>query len=248
MYIWMRLIYLSLLLLIFGGITYATGEADTIIKTAMEKQKTETSKSRLSMMIYPDADNTKNYRHFQILSYAKGEEASYIEFLDPKSIKGLRILSRGEDQWIFFPSTGRVRKIGGKSKDESVQGVGGDFSYEDLGGGRWDEKYNFIIIKSDTDKWVLEGTPKVEAVYAKVVITLGKEDHLIRKIEYFNKEKEFFKEMTMDDFRKMGGREVATRMTMVNLKEKSKTVILVHEAEYDLPIDEKYFNATRFFK
>jgi len=39
-----------------------------------------------------------------------------------------------------------------------------------------------------------------------------------------------------------------TRMTMTNLIKQSKTVVIIHEAEYDVPIDEKYFNPMRFYK
>jgi hypothetical protein len=37
-------------------------------------------------------------------------------------------------------------------------------------------------------------------------------------------------------------------MTMVNLKKKSRTVVLLKAAEYDIQIDEKYFNPSRFDK
>jgi hypothetical protein len=73
-----------------------------------------------------------------------------MEFVEPRSIKGLKILSIGDDTWLFFPSTGRVQKIAGTSKEDSVQGVGGDFSYEDMGGGTFDENYNFTLVSSDS--------------------------------------------------------------------------------------------------
>jgi hypothetical protein len=37
-------------------------------------------------------------------------------------------------------------------------------------------------------------------------------------------------------------------MTMVNLKKKSKTLVVVKAAEFDLTIDDKYFNPSRFDK
>ena len=61
---------------------------------------------------------------------------------------------------VYFPSTGRVRKIASKSKDQSIQGVGGDFSYEDLSAGKWEKKYDFRIASTTDKQWVLAGTPK----------------------------------------------------------------------------------------
>jgi hypothetical protein len=37
-------------------------------------------------------------------------------------------------------------------------------------------------------------------------------------------------------------------MTMINHEKQSKTLIIVHAAEFDVPIDEKYFNPARFYK
>ena len=52
----------------------------------------------------------------------------------------------------------------------------------------------------------------------------------------------------MSEFKPMGGREVPTRMVMTNHDKNSSTVIITHAMQHDVPIDEKYFNPTRFYK
>jgi hypothetical protein len=52
----------------------------------------------------------------------------------------------------------------------------------------------------------------------------------------------------MEEFKTISGRLMPTRMTMLNLIKQSKTVVIMHEAEYDIPIDGKYFNPMRFYK
>jgi hypothetical protein len=37
-------------------------------------------------------------------------------------------------------------------------------------------------------------------------------------------------------------------MTMTNLRKESKTVVVILAAEYDIPVDDKYFNPSRFNK
>jgi len=201
------------------------------------------------MTTYPDMADEGNKREFTVRGWSRGDDESYMEFVEPKSIKGLRILGKGDDNWVFFPSTGRTRKIAGKSKKDSVQGVGGDFSYEDVGGGSFESKYDFRIIKSDASSWTLEGTAKKkDGVYSKVVVTADKARALPTKIEFYTEEEGHCKDLTMSDFKVMGGRDTAARMTMVNLKKKSKTVVVMKAAEYDIPVDEKYFNPSRFDK
>jgi hypothetical protein len=228
---------------------FAQESALEIIREVERRQSTETSKAELSMLVYPDAGDSGNVREFKVISYGRGEEDSYMQFIEPRSIKGLSILSRGGDQWVYFSSTGRVRKIAGKSKKQSVRGVGGDFSYEDLSAGNWEEKYEFRISRADSKQWVLEGIPRdKDSVYSRILISIDRQRYMATKIEYYTEEEGHYKDLEMSEFKEMGGREVPTRMVMTNHDKNSKTVIITHAMQHDVPIDDKYFNPTRFYK
>jgi hypothetical protein len=228
---------------------FAQESALEIIREVERRQSTETSKAELSMLVYPDAGDCGNVREFKVISYGRGEEDSYMQFIEPRSIKGLSILSRGGDQWVYFSSTGRVRKIAGKSKKQSVRGVGGDFSYEDLSAGNWEEKYEFRISRADSKQWVLEGIPRdKDSVYSRILISIDRQRYMATKIEYYTEEEGHYKDLEMSEFKEMGGREVPTRMVMTNHDKNSKTVIITHAMQHDVPIDDKYFNPTRFYK
>ncbi len=224
--------------------------ADSIIKNVEAKQNFTTSKSQMSMIVYPDKDDEKTGRKMEMLSYQKGDEYSYMAVLNPKSIKGLCILSRNQDQWIYFPSTGRVRKIASKSKSESMGGIGGDFSNEDMEAGKWQEKYSFAIAAEQNDSWVIQALPLPEkqSSYVKLVITVRKKDYQILRIDYYKQKEGLCKNLTMDEISRISGRDVPTKMTMTNHVKNSKTVVLMTKTEYDLPIDEKYFNPGQFYK
>lgn len=228
---------------------FAEEDALSIIRTMDEKQASDTGKSTMSMIIYPDAADESTSREMKVLSYSRGEDDSFMEFIEPRTIKGLRILSKGDDRWVFFPSTGRKRKIAGSAKKKSVKGVGGDFSYEDMGGGTFEEKYEPKLLESADTFWVIEGLAKKEdSVYSKVIMTVDKQTYLPSKIEFYTEEEGHYKDLIMEDVQMISGREVATRMTMINLEKESKTVIILHSAEFDVPIEEKYFDSNRFFK
>lgn len=237
------------MLFIFAAAQLFAQDAEAIMRKAEEKYAFNTSKAEISMLVYPQADNERNFREYSILSYGRGEEETYLEFLSPRSIKGLRILSKGGDQWVYFSSTGRVRKIAGKAKKESVRGVGGDFSYEDLGGEDMRKKYDFRVLQDRSDKWVLEGNPKTEdATYSRLVVTVDKSSYLIEKIEYYTEEEGHYKDMYMGEVKILGGREMPSQVVMINREKNSKTVIITHSALYDISVDEKYFNPNRFYK
>jgi len=245
-----RIVFVSMLFLLSALVlVFAEEDALQIIREVEARQRAETSKAELSMLVYPDADDSGNVREFKVISYSKGEEDSYMQFVEPRAIKGLSILSRSGDQWVYFSSTGRVRKIAGKSKEQSVRGVGGDFNYEDLSAGNWEEKYDFRVQKSDSREWVLEGTAKQrDSVYSRIVISIDKGTYLSTKIEYYTEEEGHYKDLEMTEVKEMGGRDVPTRMVMKNYDKNSMTVIITHAIQHDVPIDDKYFNPTRFYK
>lgn len=247
-----RLALVSLFLL--SPFIAATGRgqetAASIIERVEERQRFETSRSRLSMIVYPDKDDEKSGRRMEVLAYARGEEDSYMTFISPRSIKGLSILAKKQDQWIYFPSTGRVRKIAGKSKGESVQGVGGDFSYEDLSAGKWQERYALKIAENTNEHWVLEGTPLLgkDSSYTRLLITIRKKDYQILRVDYFAGKPNRTKDLTVNETKLIGGRVTPIKITMTNHDKNSKTVIITEEIEYDIPIDDKYFNPAQFYK
>jgi hypothetical protein len=220
-----------------------------IIRKVDETQMVDTSASETLMRTYPNEKSAKDFREFRVTGYGRGTDDSYMEFVEPKAIKGLKVLTLADDTWLFFPSTGRVRKIAGKSKGESVQGVGGDFSYEDLGGGTFEAKYDFTILNEDSRSWTLEGiAKKKESVYTKIVLHASKENYLPMKIEYFTEKDGHQKTLVLSDVKKIDGRDTATVMAMTNHKKRSKTVVRTLKIAYSVPVADKLFNPTQFDK
>ncbi|NLY91990.1 MAG: outer membrane lipoprotein-sorting protein, partial [Firmicutes bacterium] len=101
---------------------------------------------------------------------------------------------------------------------------------------------------STDQQWVLAGTPKKESSYSKVNLVIDKEKLMILKVEYYKANEGHFKDLIMEEIKVLDGREIATRMTMINYSKNSKTVIVINDAKYNVEIDEKYFNPTRFYR
>jgi len=220
-----------------------------ILREAEDRHSADTAVSEISMVVYPDLHNKDDFRQMRIMSYGRGTTDSYMEFITPRAIKGLRMLSLDQDQWIFFPSTGRVRKIAAKSKSSSVKGVGGDFSYEDFSGGSMEEKYNLQLVGNNPENWIIEGIAKNEdSAYDRILVTVEKERVMMMKVEYYTEEDGHLKDLVIQKVGYLGGREVPIQMVMVNRKKESMTVIITHSAEYDVLIDDRYFNPTRFYR
>ena len=228
----------------------ADEHGQSVARRVDENERSKTSRSTMEMIVRP-ADGSAP-RNFAVTSYERSgaNEASYIEFAEPRSVRGLRILTKGRDSWVFFPSTGRVRKIAGSSRSGSVQGVGGDFSYDDLGGGAWADDYEFVILREDSRVWELEGKRKTEdAAYDSVKLTVDKALVLAVKAAFASaKEGGYYKELAFSGFRDFGGKTRAGELEMKNLKKGSSTLVVLKEAAFDLPLEDRFFDPSRFDK
>ncbi len=220
-----------------------------IMKRVDEAQYAESSQSKMSMHIF-DSIHSSESRDYYIASISrKGEKESFMEFVAPRSIKGMKILSLDEDIRVFFPSTGRVRRITGSGKSGSVGGLGGDFSYEDMSGGNRIEDYDFTLLSETPDTWKIEGIPtNPDISYSRVLFFVDREKLLPVKIEYYTEKDGHEKTMTADRVERIDGKYTPTLLTMENHEDAKKTVIKVHEIGFDIDPPERYFNPTRFYR
>lgn len=247
-----RLLFpLSLLLVTFSitGPLFAQ-DAEEIMSRADEITYAETSRMRMRMIIYPELGNESNIREFFIESYSRGEEDSYMEFLEPRSIKGLKILTLDDDIRVYFPSTGRIRRITGSKKSGSAGGIGGDFSYEDMGGGGYLETYkDFRLLSEDGNRWKVEAVPAdKDSSYNRVVFFISKQTNLPEKTDFYTPEGGHYKTLTAEGWRTVSGRPLATILTMTNHDEEQKTVINITAAAFNITVAEKLFNPSRFYR
>lgn len=225
----------------------AAGEAEALMERIDSKQKTDTSWTRMTMRIVPADGGT--VREFRVESYGRGESDSYMVFLEPGSIRGLRILELGNDTRVYFPSTGRIRRITGDGKSGSAGGVGGDFSYEDIGSGSYVEDYRLSMDGEEAGTWIVRGIPAdPDSSYTHLLFYVDKRNERVVRTEYFTAEEGHKKSLLYDDYRTVQGVDMPFRMEMTNHLDRQKTIITIEEARYNMGIDEKYFNPNRFYR
>lgn len=206
------------------------------------------SSARMVMTMAIRQTDSAEPRIFSVLSYENAAGDTLVEFLEPRTVRGMRILSRGGGSWVFFPSTGRVRKIGGSSRSGSVSGVGGDFSYNDLGGGAWADDYNFSLVREEPGTWLLEGVRRSsDAAYDAVQMVVDKSMNKFTLCSFsLSSEGGWFKELRCSDFKAFDGRLVASRMIMRNTRTGSSTEVIISEARFGQTLDDRLFDPGRF--
>lgn len=241
-----------LALLWFGPVAPVTAHDRTareIMQEVDAQRGPETARSRMTMRIYESLDSDRHDREIRLLSYSRGVTDSLIEFASPRSIAGLRVLDLDGAIRVFFPSTGRVRNIGGSGRRGSIGGVGGDFSYEDMGGSGFMNDYHQFRMEEESESvWVISGIPQdPDSQYSRLVFHIARDNHVPIRIDYFENGSAV-KRLDASRIEEIDGRNVATHLVMRNMKDNSRTEIRMHDVEWNVDLRADLFHPNRFHR
>jgi len=149
-------------------------------------------------------------------------------------IKGMTMLSLndGDEIWVYFPSSGRTRRLASHAKNSSV--AGSDFSYNDMSNTKYSIKYRAKKVSEKGDYFTLELYPKKPSTdqYSKLKIWIRKDNYVPKKILYFNKDKEKYKLLTIDKIKTINSIITPMHFTMKNLESGSETTMKIIKIRY----------------
>lgn len=134
----------------------------------------------------------------RMLLEGSGGDKSIIRFMSPSEIKGVAALTHeragtSDDNWLYLPSTKRVRRISGANKTASFQGT--EFTYEDLSTLALDDYDWRYVERTSLDKagepvevHVVEARPRYKDTgYSRLLIAYHAEHWRQERVEYFDK-------------------------------------------------------------
>ena len=183
------------------------------------------------------------------------EQKTILFFLTPAEVKGTAFLAfthkgRPADQWLYLPELKRVRQITARSRSESF--VGTDLTYHDLDliqeMPSWTEEDARSSLRppetiDGTATHVIELAPQREDIrYKKVVLWLGTEDLVPRRLEFYEDGGEPKKRVTQGDVRLEGKIPVAHRVEAATPAAGSRTEIDVSDVQFDQHLDPEVFS------
>lgn len=177
-------------------------------------------------------------------------EKKIMFFTAPADVKNTSFLSysysdgKDDDQWIYLPALGRVRRIASDKSNESF--MGSDFTYDDMGARHPDEDIHTILREEQIDGWdcyVVESVPvKPNDDYAKTISWVIKDEWIGLKKEFLDSKNSVVRELSIDEYEKIDGIWVITDMTMSNLEKNSSTRITMNEVSFDNNLRDSFFS------
>lgn len=188
-------------------------------------------------MILKTAQGQQSKRRFTTKTLeGRGNSAqmTVLEFEWPGDIRDTALLThsydgRADDQWLYLPSVGRVKKVTGAGRTGSF--VGSEFTYEDM----VDQEagnYSHTWVsdgKCPTGQGtchVLSRVPKHRSGYSRQVAWIDTSEYRYQTVQFYDRRGQLLKTLTFAGYRKYKGRFWRpSRMIMVNhLTGKSTTL------------------------
>ncbi len=204
----------------------------------------DSSHGRVSMEI-----TTEHWsRSLEMEMWSLGTERSLVRVLSPAREAGIATLKAGQEVWNYLPRVDRTIKIPPSLMMGSW--MGSHFTNDDLvKESRIIDDYDFeIAFEGERDGvavWEFVLTPKPEApvVWGRIEEEIRQADLMPTWVRYYDEDGELMRTMTFDGYQLMGGRLVPATMLMIPAdKPEERTLLIYHELEFDIDLDESFFS------
>ncbi|MDR0402894.1 MAG: outer membrane lipoprotein-sorting protein [Treponema sp.] len=244
------LVFSALLVTVFGA---AAQDAASIIRASRDRIGADTTSNRSRMIITAKNGSTTERRIDQYSKDGPNGSRMVVVFQSPANVANTRFLtmenrSGANDQWIFLPSLGKVRRIAASEGSGSF--VGTDFSYDDISSAdRNADLDTHTLLREENLNgkacYVIESKPKDRSYqYSKMVQWIGKNDQVNYRIDLFDKRGVHVKTLETLELKDIQGRLSPVRTRMTTLASGTNTTINVEILKYDDPIPEQVFTTS----
>ncbi|MCL2833482.1 MAG: outer membrane lipoprotein-sorting protein [Treponema sp.] len=226
-------------------------DAASIVEKSRSRITADTISTR-SKMVITAKNGTVTERLIDQYSKkdSKGNNRALIVFQSPAAVQGTRFLTienpgKDNDQWIFLPSLGKVRRIAASEGSGSFMGT--DFSYDDISSAdREADLDNHKLLREEklnnNDCYVIESTPKDSSYqYSKMIQWIDKNNYVTYKIELYDKKGVQVKLLEILELQEVQGRLAFMVTKISTLAAGTSTSLNVQILKYDDPIPEGVF-------
>jgi outer membrane lipoprotein-sorting protein len=261
----MKKIGFFVLCLVLAGSLYAQ-DAASIVQSSRDRIDADTVSTRARMVITAKNGSTTERvidqysKPLKTADDAQEKSRTVIVFQQPASVRGTRFLtmenarggaSGGDDQWIFLPSLGKVRRIASSEGGGSFMGT--DMSYADLSAASRDvDEDTHTLLREEQYEgaacYVIQSVPKDSSYqYAKMVLWIDKTTLVNYKIEAYDRRGTLVKTLVSSGFRDVQGFLTPQQLKITTIAAETSTTVYTDIIKYNDPIPESVFT-TRFLE
>jgi outer membrane lipoprotein-sorting protein len=249
----------ALVLLAAAPVYALTGRE--VIDSAQQKNGFSTWKDRTAaatMRTYA-GDSLARTRELSIVEQTepRGEHRTFMSFISPADVQGTRFLhlsprGAGDQQWLFAPTTRRVRRLADAQRDENF--FGADLSYRDLELlvriQQWNDQESTATLDADE---TIDGKPchvvtlvpkNDEFQYSKYRLWFAVDDALLWRVDVFDADGKLYKRVEPKRYERVQGYATAMESVVATLPDNTHTVFEFRDVKYDKGVDDVTFSVS----
>lgn len=177
-------------------------------------------------------------------------DKSLVVFSTPRDVEGTALLSHAkilvpDDQWLFLPALGRIRRI--SSANKSGPFVGSEFAFEDFTGLELNKyEYNWIG-EEELDGIivdVVERFPRYEnSGYTKQIAYTDRDVFQLRKLDFFDRRGDLLKTLELTEYREYGEGIWRSHLLIMTNHHTNKSTDLVYGTfDFDTGLTDRDFD------
>lgn len=245
------ILLIASLLLSTASTVWAGESAYSIIKKGDQQMRGNTSISTMKITVI-----RQRYKRTILLDAWDHSEENYffIRIKQPEKDKGVTFLKTGNNRvWQYIPRIGKEIKIEASLMYDSW--MGSDFTNDDLvKQSSIVNDYNHSFLKEENSrhyKILLKPKPNAAVIWGRIIIHVRKDISLPVKEEFYDHKGRLKKVMTLENFKKMGGRTIPAKITMMsvrNNKVQSKTIMVYENIRFNQTIPSSVFSKSNLRK
>jgi len=236
--------FMAVIIAAFSLNTAFAQDANTILKKmddVMYSPKDMTGKNKIVLI---DKNGKQETREASILQ--KGNDKRIFRFTAPASQAGIAVLSLPNDvMYLYLPAFGKERRISTSVKSQNFAGT--DFSYDDMEAKPYSDKYTPKLLKTESNVFVLELTPKGQSDYSKIIVNINNTNYYPELMEYYDKGNTKIKEAKYT-FNKVGNYWNAQEIEMTDLKKNHKSKMQMSDVRYDTGLTDDDFTVRKLIQ
>jgi outer membrane lipoprotein-sorting protein len=236
-------------LLACGAVGAAAEQAPTgqeILLKADQTMSAPRDQDVQATLVLVDKDGNRKERTLRM--YQKGADTRMARFLSPADQKGISVLSLPDGSiYLYLPAYKKVKRIASSVKNTAFAGT--DFTYEDMEAQRFAILYNAELVRTETECWVLQLTPKpdAEGAAARLLMWVRRDNDVPITLEYYNAKGALVRRLTCGRIERIGGYWVAREREMTDVAKNHRSLMIIDAAVFDSGLSDEIFT-TRYLE
>jgi outer membrane lipoprotein-sorting protein len=173
----------------------------------------------------------------------KGLDKQFITFTAPGDVAGMKVLMQDADTlYVYMPEFKKVRRVASHVQNQGF--LGSQFTYEDMTQVGLSRLFDASLVGKEGSETTLTLTPKegVTSTYARIDIVIDGTKGGVTKLRYYDGAGNHVRQQDRDEWKKIEGQLVPTRITMTDLKSKDSTVIELGDVKVNQGIADDLFS------